>query len=246
MPAITGLPQTAIELPDQAALLLDLDGTLIEFAPTPDAVIIPPDLPASLRALRVRLHDAVAVVTGRPIAQVDALLGDAPYAVAGEHGTALRRRPDAMIEHVPLPALPPDWPARGQAAAAAHDGALYETKAHGFVLHFRRAPDAGPALQAAAAAILANHPDFMLMQANMAWEIKPRAADKGEAVRALMSQPPFAGRLPVYIGDDITDEDGIRAAQALGGLGLRMQDAFGTPAAVRAWLAANGTGIASR
>ena len=229
-----------IALPDRAALLLDLDGTLIEFAPTPDAVIIPPDLLVSLQRLRQRLNNAVAVVTGRPIAQVDALLGDAPYAVAGEHGTAIRHHPQAAICPVALPALPKDWAGRAQAAAAAHPGALYEPKAHGCVLHFRRAPEAGPALQAAATEIVAAHPDFMLMPANMAWEVKPRAADKGEAVRALMAQPPFAGRVPVYIGDDVTDEDGIRAAQALGGLGLRMQDAFGSPAAVRAWLAANG------
>ena len=107
------------------------------------------------------------------------------------------------------------------------------------MLHFRRAPTAGPALEAAATAILSAHPDFMLMAANMAWEVKPRAADKGEAVRALMAQAPFAGRVPVYIGDDVTDEDGMRAARALGGLGLRMQEAFGTPAAVRGWLAAS-------
>lgn len=228
-----------IVLPDRAALLLDLDGTLIEFAPTPDAVIIPPDLPTSLRRLRQRLDNAVAIVTGRPIAQVDALLGDAPYAVAGEHGTAIRHHPRAAIVPVALPSLPTDWAGRAQAAVTAYPGALYEPKAHGFVLHFRRAPMAGPALEAAATAILSAHPDFMLMAANMAWEVKPRAADKGEAVRALMAQAPFAGRVPVYIGDDVTDEDGMRAAQALGGLGLRMQEAFGSPAAVRAWLAAS-------
>ncbi len=232
-PAPSGWPA----LPAHAALLLDLDGTLIEFAPTPDRVVIPPDLPQRLRVVRRKLNDALAIVTGRPIAQVDLLLGDAPFAVAGEHGTALRRSPAARIEHVALPALPAGWIAAAQEAAAGHTGALYEPKAHGFVLHFRRAPAAGAALHAAAAAILADHPDFMLMAANMAWEVKPRAADKGSAVRALMAQPPFRGRLPIYIGDDVTDEDGMRAARALGGFGWRMQERFGTPAAVRAWLA---------
>lgn len=221
---------------DDMAMLLDLDGTLIEFAATPDAVIVPPELRAILWALRRRLGDAVAIVTGRPIAQVDALLGDAPYAVAGEHGTALRRAPGAAIEFSPLPALPAGWAVRAQQAAAAHDGALYEPKAHGFVLHFRLASDAGAALRAAAEAILAAHPDFMLMPASMAWEVKPRAADKGVAVRALMAQAPFARRRAVYIGDDVTDEDGIRVARDMGGLGLKMQDYFSDTAAVRRWL----------
>ena len=95
--------------PAHAALLLDLDGTLIEFAPTPGSVIIPADLLTSLAALRAKLGDAVAIVTGRPIEQVDALLGPLPYAVAGEHGGAIRHAPSADIERAPLADLPPDW-----------------------------------------------------------------------------------------------------------------------------------------
>lgn len=226
----------AVTLPRRAALLLDLDGTLLDFAPTPDTVMVSNDLIADLRAIRATLGDALAIVTGRPIIQVDALLGGAPYAVAGEHGTALRFAPDTAIQHVPLPALPVGWADRAMAAAARHDGALYEAKAHGFVLHYRRAPTAGPALRAAALAILGHHPDFMLMPASMAWEAKPVAADKGAAVRALMAHPPFVGRIPVYIGDDVTDLDGIAAAEALGGVGWRVEPVFGTPAGVRAWL----------
>ncbi len=225
-----------VTLPDRAALLLDLDGTLLDFAPTPDAVIVPDGLIANLRTIRTRLGGALAIVTGRPIAQVDALLGDAPYAVAGEHGTALRSAPDAPIQHLPLPALPAGWAAQAMAAAACYAGALYEPKAHGFVLHYRQAPTAGAALQAAARDILGDNPDFMLMPAAMAWEAKPVAADKGAAVRALMTRPPFADRVPVYIGDDVTDLDGIAAAQALGGVGWRVEPVFGTPAGVRAWL----------
>lgn len=226
----------AVALPSRAALLLDLDGTLLDFAPTPDAVIVPAGLIDDLRAIRARLGDALAIVTGRPISQVDALLGDAPYAVAGEHGTALRPSPNAAIQHFPLPALPAGWAERAMEAAARHAGALYEPKAHGFVLHYRQAPAAGGALHAAALDILDLNPDFMLMAASMAWEAKPVAADKGAAVRALMAHPPFAGRSPAYIGDDVTDLDGITAAQALGGVGWRVGPVFGTPAGVRAWL----------
>ncbi len=231
-------PPAAPELPAHAALLLDLDGTLIDFAPTPDAVVVPPGLIDTLAGLRDRLGGALAVVTGRPIADVDALLGDAPTAVAGEHGAAVRHRPGEAVERMALPALRPDWIGAAEAAAAAHPGALLERKEGSLVLHFRRAPEAGPALHAVFAALLPDAPGFVIMQAAMAWEFKPRGADKGRAVAALMDRPPFRGRLPVYIGDDITDEDGMRAARALGGFGWRVQEFFGTPAGVRAWLGA--------
>ena len=225
-------------LPAGAALLLDLDGTLIDFAPTPETVVVPDDLRASLAALRVRLHNALAIVTGRPIEQVDTLLGTLPFAVAGEHGGAIRHAPDAPVERLPLADLPPDWLARAEALAAPHPGALVEPKHRSVVLHYRRVPEAGPALYAAAQSLIAGHEDrFAIMRANMAWELKPLGADKGSAVRALMARAPFAGRTPVYIGDDVTDEDGIDAAIACGGIGWRVQDVFGTPAGVRAWLA---------
>ena len=229
---------TPPDLPEHAALLLDLDGTLIDIAPTPDAVRLPPGLLPVLLALRGRLGDALAVVTGRPIAQVDALLGDTPYAVAGEHGGAVRHAPGAAIEQAPLPRMDPAGIALAEAAVAAHPGALLERKAHGLVLHYRQSPAAATALRAAAAAIAAAAPGLLVMTASMAWEVKPAGIDKGRAVDALMARPPFAGRVPVYVGDDITDEDGMRAARALGGLGLRVQDWFGDAAGVRAWLAA--------
>jgi trehalose 6-phosphate phosphatase len=87
-------------------------------------------------------------------------------------------------------------------------------------------------------ALLQGHEqNFVLLAAKMAWEIRPAGTDKGSAVRAIMEHPPFAGRLPIFVGDDVTDEDGIAAAAALGGLGLRVAEAFGEPADVRAWIA---------
>src|SRR5450756_2512612 len=105
-------------LPADAALLLDLDGTLIDIAATPDAVVVPPDLRPVLLRLRARLGDALAVVSGRPIAQVDALLGDAPYAVAGEHGGAIRHAPGAPVERAVLADLPAGWLERAERIAA--------------------------------------------------------------------------------------------------------------------------------
>lgn len=226
----------ALPPPMRAALLLDLDGTLLDFAARPDLVLVPAGLSETLRRLRAQLGDALAIITGRRIAEIDALLGDAPFAVAGEHGIAIRPAPDAAEHHAPLPALPPAWLHEVEALAAAHQGVLLERKSRGFVLHYRRAPEAGPLLRAAMERMLRGDPGFALLAAAMAWEIRPHGADKGSALRALMASPPFAGRLPIFIGDDVTDQDAIDAAHALDGVGLRVDDAFGGPAEVRTWL----------
>ncbi len=232
------MPAVMPALPPRAALLLDLDGTLIDIAATPDSVVVPDDLCRSLKRLRGQLDDAVAIVTGRPIEQVDALLGDLPYAVAGEHGGAIRHAPGGAIERPVLAEPPPEWLEAAERAAVAHPGVLLERKSRGFVLHYRLAPDSGPAMREVMAGLVAGHEDrFAVLAALMAWELKPRGADKATAVQSLMARPPFAGRCPIYIGDDVTDEDGMRAARALGGLGWRVQDVFGDAAGVRAWLA---------
>jgi trehalose 6-phosphate phosphatase len=234
---------SAPPLPPCPALLLDLDGTLLDIAPRPDLVVVPPALIASLEGVRRRFGDAVAVITGRPVEQVDALLGTAVFAVAGEHGGALRHAPGEGLERPALASAPAAWLDAAARVAAAHPGVLLERKTHGFVLHYRAAPEAGPALRAALEALLAPAGSaFALLAARMAWEVRPLGADKGSAVRALMARAPFAGRAPVFVGDDITDEDGIAAAAALGGIGLRVPEAFGDAAGVRRWLAALAAG----
>jgi trehalose 6-phosphate phosphatase len=228
------------ELPpfDRTALLLDVDGTLIDLAPRPDAVVVPPDLPDTLRRLRQRLGGALAVISGRPVETVDALLDAAPYAVAGEHGGAVRRAPGEPLERPDLPTPPEAWLNKAAQLAAANPGALLERKARGFALHYRAVPEAGPAFRDELAALLAGSPRFELLAGHMLWEVRPRGVDKGSAVRALMQRPPFANRLPLFIGDDVTDEDGMRVARAMGGAGLRVDAAFGEPEDVRQWLRA--------
>ncbi len=226
-------------LPAHSALFLDLDGTLLDIAPTPTSVDVPPGLPQLLLRLRRGLGEAVAVVSGRTVAEVDALLQAAPYAVAGEHGCAIRPAPGAPVQRESLPELPEACWARAEALAAAHAGALLQRKAHGFALHFRQAPQAEAALGEGLAAVLAGvEAEFAILPGKMVWEVKPRAVDKGSAVVRLMAAPPFAGRLPVFVGDDVTDEDGFRAARALGGWGLEVASCFGDAAGVRTWLAA--------
>ena len=231
-PAIDALPPFG-----RAALLLDMDGTLLDFAPRPMAVVVPPTLPGTLARLCHELGGALAVVTGRPVDQIDTLLPGVVPVVAGEHGGALRPAPGAGLLRPDLPALPPNMLAEAGAFAAGHPGVLMEHKAHGFVLHYRLAPAAGAAVAAAVAGWVAPVADrFQRLQAHMAWEVRPLGADKGRAVAAVMALPAFAGRLPVFIGDDVTDEEGMAVARQLGGAGLFVPTAFGSPGAVRAWL----------
>jgi len=220
----------------QAALFLDLDGTLIDIAPTPDSVVVPPGLPDTIATLRDRLGGALAIVSGRPVEAVERLLPGAAGAVAGEHGGALRRTPDAAIERPDLPTPPESWYQAAEDLARGFPGALMERKARGFGLHYRLAPEAEPVFREALTALVAQTPEFHVMPAHMLWEVRPVGADKGGAVDALMAAPPFAGRHPVFIGDDVTDEDGMRAARALGGAGYRVDQVFGDPDGVRTWL----------
>ena len=235
-------------LPDQApvgraALFLDFDGTLVEIAPRPDAVLVPPGLPGLLLRLRAGLGGGLAVVSGRPLADLDHFL-PVPLAKAGDHGATIRLAPELPAEDPPLPVPPVAWRLQAMALAMAHPGMLVEEKTHGFAVHYRLAPDAGPAAEALLAGLVADSP-FQLLAARMAWEVRPRGPSKGSAVRRLMQDPAFAGRVPVFIGDDVTDEEGMDAARALGGLGWQLQDAFGTPAALRGWLAEAVAGAAA-
>jgi trehalose 6-phosphate phosphatase len=220
----------------RAALLLDMDGTLIDLAPTPDAVVVPAGLPGVLTTLRDAMDGALAIVTGRPIETVDQLFGDAPGAVAGEHGGAIRHRPGGVIERPDLPAPPPSWLETAETLVRSFPGALLEKKARGFALHYRQAPETREIFLTALTALVDTSKRFEIHPAHMLWEVRPLGADKGRAVAALMQRAPFAGRLPVFIGDDVTDEDGMRESRKLGGAGYRVDEVFGDPTGVRSWL----------
>ena len=220
----------------RAALMLDMDGTLIDLAATPDAVIVSPGLPETITTLRDALGGALAIVTGRPIETVDRLFGSAPGAVAGEHGGAIRHAAGAAIERLDLPAPPLSWLEDAEALIQSFPGALLERKARGFALHYRQAPEARDVFHSALTELLRTNPAFELHPAHMLWEVRPRGADKGGAVIKLMQRAPFTARLPIFIGDDVTDEDGMRASRALGGAGYRVDAVFGDTDGVRSWL----------
>jgi trehalose 6-phosphate phosphatase len=222
-----------------AALFLDFDGTLVEIAPRPDAVQVQPGLPRLLQRLATGLNGALAIVSGRPLRDLDHFL-PVPIAKVGDHGATLRPVPDGPPESPELPHSAPEWRERAASLVERFPGALIEDKEHGFVVHFRLAPAAGPVAKTLLDEMLAESPGgaaFTVLEARMAWEVRPRGASKGTAVRSLMGRAPFAGRRPVFIGDDVTDEEGMAAAREHGGLGLRLQDCFGEPEALRDWLA---------
>jgi len=221
-------------------LFLDLDGTLLDLAPTPTSVVIPDGLVDDLRRLRDRLGGAVAIVTGRPLEDVDRMLAPLRLPVAGNHG-ASARLPDGTTQTLaPVALLPPDWLPRAQAACTPWPGTLVEPKPYSLALHYRLAPDRERDILDLAAVLAAERPeDYEILKAHYAYELRPRQASKGLALERLMELAPFNGRVPVFIGDDVTDESGREAARRLGGIGLDVAPTFGGSAArVREWLGA--------
>lgn len=230
------------------ALFLDVDGTLVEIAATPEAVVVAPGLAGLLAELDRQLDGAMAIVSGRPLFQIDELLHPFAGSAAGEHGVAICYG-DGTLEEAPAGlAVPDDWREALAATAARWPGVRIEPKPHGVTIHYRLAPERGNEVWRAVRALVPeDHPWFRLLPAREAVEIGLRAASKGRAVERLMKQAAFRCRTPVYVGDDFTDEAGISAAQELGGIGLRVGEAFGgDPAHVRAWLKRGSERMAGR
>jgi trehalose 6-phosphate phosphatase len=202
------------------ALYLDFDGTLIGFAPRPDEVRVPPWLPQLLEHLKTRLDGAVAVISGRPLVEIDRWLAPALLAGAGVHGAELRLRAgiptrlhrppglDAVVESL-------------RRQYAADPRVLIEDKGAAVALHFRQAPELA-AKCLAAMDIAAAPAGLEVVAGNMVVEARAEGVNKGLALRSLAAQPPFAGRKPVFVGDDRTDEDGFDAVAELGGFGVKV------------------------
>jgi len=204
------------------ALFLDVDGTLVEIAAAPDAVRVPPELVTLLDGLRHGLGGALALVSGRTIATLDALFRPLRLAAAGNHGLERRAADGRVIRPAPSPAVEPARAAM-QGFAADHDGVILEDKGLSVALHFRRAPDAGPAALALADDIAARGGGALIIQhGKMMVELRPPNGDKGSVIADFMAEPPFAGRTPVFIGDDVTDEHGFAVVNRMGGHSVRI------------------------
>lgn len=217
--------------PDHWAIFLDIDGTLLDLAETPDAIVVPPDLPDTLMALSNRLGGALALVTGRALHYADVLFDPATFPIAGLHGAELRdqsgtvTRPEITPEFVTL---------KGEIARTVKDwdGVLFEDKGAAAALHYRLAPercaDVEHLMRRASVSIGGN---WGLQFGKMVVELRPATASKGGALMTFLSQSPFEGRKPLAIGDDVTDEAMFKVANAAGGMSLRVgQPGFETEA----------------
>lgn len=234
------VPPAALPAPERMALFLDVDGTLIDFAERPEAVRVPADLAGALAAARDRVGAALALLSGRTIAELDAIATPLRLPASGVHGAELREADGGPVRRV-APVLP--QPTRSALAAAVADvaGILVEDKAVSLAVHFRAVPAARELLAARLAAAVP--PGFLLTEGDQVFELRPAAFDKGRALRGFMARPPFAGRVPVFVSDHPIDAAGFRAAAELGGLGISVgarlpeaAHALPHPGAVRAWL----------
>lgn len=239
----TRLRPPAID-PLRDALFLDIDGTLAPLAPRPEDVLPLARRTEIIRALSRVLNGRVAVVTGRTIADADRILDSACAVVAGVHGLAIRCPGGALRAADASPGLA-DALEQARTYTAARPGMILEDKGPGLTLHYRQAPGYAEETHAFGRA-LASATGLKGQPGDMVFEVREAAGDKGLAVRTLMEMAPFNGFRPVFVGDDVTDEDGIRAAQALGGYGVLVGDREGSEAdhgladveAVLAWLEA--------
>lgn len=230
-------------LPGEHSVLLDFDGTLVDLVDRPDAVVVDQALGALIKKLTRTFRGRVAVVSGRSVAQLDGFLGEilADVAVVGSHGAEVRagiyreqpERPESLVA------------AEGaiRAMFERQDGVVVEAKSLGVAVHYRLAPESE---QAARALIdrLAKDTGLTVQEGKMMIELRTAGHDKGTGIKTLMKNARFAGSIPIFAGDDVTDEAGFVAAQSLGGIGVLVGPARQTAArchlddvaAVRAWL----------
>jgi trehalose 6-phosphate phosphatase len=227
------------------ALFLDVDGCLLEFKDDPQAVIVSPALQALLLRLYAALGGALALVSGRGVADLDRLFGAPRWALAGLHGLELRDADGRRREMVTDPAAEKHMRAEVTALAARLEHVQLEDKQQAIALHCRRAPWQMTALREAAEALIPQLPGYELQPGNLVMEFKPAGMNKGLAVAELLRVAPFAGRRPVYLGDDLTDEHGFAVVNREHGFSVRVGSREPTvarftladPDAVQAWLA---------
>lgn len=204
----------------QTALFLDFDGTLVELAAQPELVEVPVGLTGTLAVLRAQLGHALALVSGRSLADLDRFLLPLLLPAAGEHG-ALRRTahgrmisaPSADMQHVLQAA---------QDLLQHHEGLRLEQKTLALSLHYRHAPELESLCLGVMRDAVGQSTDFELIQGKLVIDVKPLGFSKGTAIAAFMKEAPFAGRVPLFVGDDVTDEAGFEEVQRIGGQAIKV------------------------
>ena len=237
-------PPPLPEASERWAIFLDVDGTLLDFAHHPDAVDVDAQLHDDLARVGTRLQGALALLSGRPLSQLDHLFDWRTHAAAGLHGAEVRT-PDGR-EHItgedPAFAKVRD---RALALVAEAPGVVLEDKRRALALHYRQAPNAQHAAERVARTLLRETGErYVVQHGDQVVELKPAGVDKGRALEAMMQVAPFRGRRPWMLGDDLTDEDAFHRVNAMGGTSVIVGDrrptvagcALDSPAAVRAWL----------
>lgn len=209
-------------LPDRDALLLDFDGTLVEIAQRPEDVDVPPDLPGLIDRLVARFSGAVALVSGRPVAELDRFLAPARFIASGLHGAERRDDLDGPVTRLVAPETLEPIRAGLREAGIEGNGVRIEDKSASIAVHFRAAPEQCEDILRLLHELAAPFADLSVLAGKMVAEVKPSAHTKATAVHRIMDLGVFKGRRPLYIGDDVTDEDGMRAASALGGGGVKV------------------------
>ncbi|WP_428309462.1 trehalose-phosphatase [Hydrocarboniphaga sp.] len=238
-------PQTQPPLLSRdSALYLDFDGTLVDLAPTPDALSPAPGLMALLTELQGLLGGALAIITGRRLESVDRWLAPLQLCGAGLHGAQMRLKPDQLAEAGSIAEVA-RLVAELRATYGGDSRILVEDKVGTVALHFRLAPERSEECSALMRRLAAAH-GLDVVNGHAVIEARPRGINKGVGLHRLDEVRPFAGRRPVFAGDDTTDEDAILVAQALGGVGIRVGDGHSAAchrladvAAVHRWLQAS-------
>jgi trehalose 6-phosphate phosphatase len=227
-----------------SAFLLDVDGTILDIAPSPREVEVPARLKRALTKLSEHTGGAVAFVSGRLIADLDSLFAPLQLPAIGAHGAELRVNGEHPRRKFDAPI---DDDLRGQFAAFASklDGIIFEDKGYSLALHYRRAPQHATVVREAVAAACAPYPvsSLEVLPGKAVVEVKSSAFNKGVGIRQLMTYPPFRGRRPIFIGDDVTDESAFAVLPEFDGLGFSvghrmpgLAGCFPRPSHVRSWL----------
>ncbi|HQS46587.1 trehalose-phosphatase [Xanthobacter sp. VTT E-85241] len=241
-----GLGQALIERLDPltCAFFFDVDGTLVDIADHPDAIIVPAELRDNLSALQDRAAGALALVSGRSVEGLDRVFDPLRLPCSGIHGAQMRPAPNAGITSAAQP-LPDDLREQLRTIADDLDGVMAEDKGASVAMHYRGAPSIGPVLEGMLHTLVdQSFGRLVVLPGRMVFEVKQAGHDKGLAIRAFMKVPAFAGRTPVFLGDDVTDQAGFAAVSALGGVAVSVGRRFpgvhavlSEPADVRALIA---------
>lgn len=238
------MPLDAYDL-NRLAILLDVDGTLLDIAPTPQQVVVPPELPDILARVRERLGGALAVVSGRMVSEIDSFFAPLRLVAIGGHGAEMRPVADGPTLAGRATPLDTEFKQRLIDVAGRHPGVLIEDKGYSLALHYRQAPKQGVALihDVKHAHQAWGDQSIELLSGKAVLELKFAGFNKGSAVRQLMTYPPFTRRAPIFVGDDRTDEDAFRVMPEFNGQAMSVgrklpgiDKYFESPADVRLWL----------